>query len=89
MSIKDKLTQEFQSLLSKTDKKSFTEAKLKFYETIFTNYADEDNLYVVLTAFEMACDDFVNTNYSEKIKKVLLTDFQNILFVLSEFQSEK
>ncbi len=89
MSIKNKLTQEFQNLLSKTDKKSFTEAKLKFYETIFTTYADEDNLYVVLAAFEMACDDFVNTNYSEKIKNVLLGDFQMILIVLDAFQSER
>lgn len=88
MSIKEQLTQDFKTLLSKTDRKSFTEAKLKFYETIFTNYSDEDNLYVVLTAFEMACDDFINTNYSEKIKKVLLGDFQNILIVLDAFQSD-
>ena len=88
MSIKEQLTQDFQNLLTKTDRKSSIEAKLKFYETIFTNYADEDNLYIVLTAFEMACDDFINTNYSEKIKKVLLGDFQMILTSLDAFQSD-
>lgn len=35
MLIKEQLFKNFQELITKTNKKSFTEAKLKFYETIF------------------------------------------------------
>jgi hypothetical protein len=89
MSIKEQLTQDFQNLLTKTDKKSFNKAKLKFYETVFTNYADEDNLYVVLTAFEMSCEAYLTTDFLPMYKKSLTYDFQNILIALDEFQSEK
>ena len=89
MTTKEKLTENFQSLLSKIDKESFTEAKLKFYETIFTNYSDEDNLYVVLTAFEMACEAYLTTDFLPIYKETLKGDFQNILIALDAFQVEK
>ena len=89
MLIKEQLFKNFQELITKTNKKSFTEAKLKFYEALFLNYSDEDNLYLILTAFEMSCDDFINTNYSDRIKNILLGDFQMILVSLDAFQPAK
>ena len=89
MSIKEQLTNDFQSLITNMDKESFTQAKLKFYETLFLNYSDEDTLYVVLTAFEMTCNDYINTDFSEKLKNILVGDFQMILIALGAFQPAK
>ncbi|ELY2018137.1 hypothetical protein SL053_002050 [Flavobacterium psychrophilum] len=89
MAVKQEVLDNFQALISKTNKESFIQAKLKLYETIFTNYSDEDSLYVVLTAFEMSCEAYLITDFLPLYNKALRYDFQNILIALDAFQSEE
>lgn len=84
--IMDKLKNDFENLLSKEDKEEFVIAKLKLYESIFTNFRDEKNLILCLALFEKTCDDYLQTEFNPSIKKLLIGDFQNILTCINSFQ---
>jgi len=88
MSIREKLKKEFQELLSKTDKESFTQAKLKLYKTLFSNSVEEDSLDVFVGAFELSCEACLITDFLPIHKEILKRDFQGILLALDEFQPE-
>lgn len=88
MTIREQLKKDFEELLSKTDKETFTKAKLKLYETIFLNHKNVDDLFVVLGAFEMSCNHFMYLDFSEKIKELIVADFQNTLYTIDAFQLE-
>ena len=89
MSIKEQLTNDFQSLITKTDKESFTQAKLKFYKTLFSNSVEEDSLDVFVGAFELSCEAYLITDFLPIHKETLKRDFQGILIALGAFQPAK
>ena len=88
MTIREQLKKDFEELLSKTDKESFTQAKLKFYKTLFSNSVEEDSLDIFVGAFEQSCEACLVTDFLPIHKEILKGDFQGILIALDTFQSE-
>ena len=88
MSIKEQLTEDFKNILIQTEEIEFNNTRDKFLKTLFSNFNEEDHLDIFVGDFVLSCEDYLKSGFRESRKNILVGNFQSILIILDNFQSE-